>query len=86
MGKVRSRGVDLSAKVQHAFSKDFWVIFNGTFTYSKAVYKELEEAFDKPRWQWKTGHELSQEVGYIAEGLFRDQEMCIRDSSRISIS
>ena len=73
MGKVRSRGVDLSAKVQHAFSKDFWVIFNGTFTYSKAIYKELEEAFDKPRWQWKTGHELSQEVGYIAEGLFRDQ-------------
>lgn len=63
----------MSAKVQHAFSKDFWVIFNGTFTYSKAIYKELEEAFDKPRWQWKTGHELSQEVGYIAEGLFRDQ-------------
>ena len=73
MGKVRSQGVDLSAKVQHAFSNDFWVIFNGTFTYSKAVYKELEEALDKPVWQRKTGHELSQEVGYIAEGLFRDQ-------------
>lgn len=73
MGKIRSRGVDLSAKVQHAFSKDFWLILNGTFTYSKAVYKELEEAFDKPRWQWKKGHELSQTVGYIAEGLFRDQ-------------
>lgn len=73
MGKVRSRGVDLSAKVQHAFSPDFWVILNGTFTYNKAVYKELEEAVDKPSWQWKTGHELSQRVGYIAEGLFRDR-------------
>ena len=73
MGKVRARGVDLSAKVQHAFSKDFWVILNGTVTYNKAVYKELEEATDKPRWQWKTGHEISQQVGYIAEGLFRDQ-------------
>lgn len=73
MGKIRSRGVDLSAKVQHAFSPDFWIILNGTLTFSKAVYKELEEASDKPRYQWKTGHELSQRVGYIAEGLFRDQ-------------
>ena len=73
MGKVRSRGMDLSAKVQHAFSPDFWIILNGTFTYNKAVYKELEEATDKPRWQWKRGHEISQQVGYIAEGLFHDQ-------------
>ncbi|MBC5621409.1 SusC/RagA family TonB-linked outer membrane protein [Butyricimonas hominis] len=73
MGKVRSRGMDLSAKVQHAFSPDFWIILNGTFTYNKAVYKELEEATDKPRWQWKKGHEISQQIGYIAEGLFHDQ-------------
>ena len=73
LGKVRSRGVDVSAKVQHAFSNDFWVILNGTFTYSKAVYKEIEEPADRPSYQWKKGHELSQQVGYIAEGLFRDQ-------------
>ena len=73
IGKVRSRGVDLSAKIQHAFTPDFWIILNGTFTYNKAVYKELEEATDKPDWQRSVGHELSQQVGYIAEGLFRDQ-------------
>ena len=73
VGKVRSRGVDLSTKIQHAFSPDFWFILNGTFTYSKAVYKELEEATDKPEWQRSVGHEISQQVGYIAEGLFRDQ-------------
>lgn len=73
LGKVRARGLDLSAKVQHSFSNDFWIILNGTFTYNKAVYKELEEAKDKPSWQMKNGYELSQRVGYIAEGLFRDQ-------------
>ena len=73
LGKVRSRGIDLSAKVQHAFSPDFWVILNGTMTYSKAVYKEIEEPTDRPSYQWKTGHEISQQVGYIAEGLFRNQ-------------
>ena len=73
LGKIRSRGLDLAAKVQHAFNKDFWIILNGTFTYNKAVYKELDEVKDKPYWQQKTGYELSQRVGYIAEGLFRDQ-------------
>lgn len=51
MGKTRSRGVDLSAKIQHAFSNDCWIILNGTLTYSKAIYKELEEAVDKPAYQ-----------------------------------
>lgn len=37
VGKARSRGIDLSGKIQHAFSNDFWIILNGTFTYSKAV-------------------------------------------------
>ena len=73
VGKARSRGIDLSAKVQHAFNKDFWVILNGTFTYSKAVYLNIEEAVDKPAWQRKKGKEISQSIGYIAEGLFWDQ-------------
>ncbi|WP_059026788.1 TonB-dependent receptor [Gabonibacter massiliensis] len=73
VGKARSRGVDLSGKIQHAFNKDCWIILNGTFTYNKAVYLNIEEASDKPAWQLKEGHELSQSIGYIAEGLFRDQ-------------
>lgn len=73
IGKVKSRGIDFSGKIQHAFTPDFWVILNGTFTYNKAKYMELEEAADRPEWQRKVGHEISQTVGYIAEGLFRDQ-------------
>ena len=73
VGKARSRGIDLSGKVQHAFTPDLWMILNGTFTYSKATYREIEEATSKPEWQRREGHELSQQIGYIAEGLFRDQ-------------
>lgn len=73
VGKARSRGIDLSGKIQHAFSNDLWIILNGTFTYSKAIYQKIEEAMDKPAWQMKKGHEISQSVGYIAEGLFRGQ-------------
>ncbi|WP_195666716.1 MULTISPECIES: TonB-dependent receptor [Butyricimonas] len=73
VGKARGRGIDLSGKIQHAFSPDFWLILNGTFTYSKSVYLEIEEATDKPTWQRKKGQEISQQIGYIAEGVFRGQ-------------
>ena len=73
VGEVRSRGIDLSGKIQHAFSPDFWMILNGTFTYNKAEYRDIEEAANKPEWQRKVGHEISQQIGYIAEGVFRDQ-------------
>ncbi|HJF71792.1 MAG TPA: TonB-dependent receptor [Butyricimonas virosa] len=73
VGKARSRGIDLQGKIQHQFSNDFWILLNGTFTYNKAVFKEIEEASNKPEWQRRTGQELSQSIGYIAEGLFRDE-------------
>ena len=34
---------------------------------------EIEEASNKTDYQVKKGHEISQQVGYIAEGLFRDE-------------
>lgn len=73
VGSAKSNGIDISGKIQHAFSSDLWVIFNGTFTYSKAVYDKIEEALNKPSWQLKSGNEISQYIGYISEGLFRDE-------------
>ena len=73
VGKARSRGLDFSGKIQHAFTPDFWIILNGTFTYNKATFLDLEEATDKPEWQLKEGHELSQQVGFVDQGLFHDE-------------
>lgn len=73
IGKTLSQGFDLSAKFQHAFTKDLWMILTGTLTYNKVTFKEIEEAPDKPAWQRKKGREISQQMGYIAEGLFKDQ-------------
>lgn len=73
IGETDSRGIDFSGKIQHMFSNDFWFILNGTLTYNKVKYRYIEEATDKPAYQMKKGHEISQALGYIAEGLFRDQ-------------
>lgn len=73
VGSAKSHGIDFSGKIQKAFTPDFFVILNTTLTYSRAKYLSLEEATDKPEWQKKVGHDISQQVGYIAEGLFTDQ-------------
>ncbi len=73
VGKAKSQGIDFSGKIQKAFTPDFWIILNGTFTYSRAEYKELDEATDTPWWQSKIGHEISQQVGFVDQGLFRSQ-------------
>lgn len=73
IGTARSRGIDFSGKIQHAFSNDLWIILNGTLTYNRAIYKEIEESVNKPEWQRRKGRDLSQQIGYISEGLFRDQ-------------
>lgn len=73
VGSAKSHGIDFSGKIQKAFTPDFYVILNTTFTYSRTKYLSLEEATDKPEWQRKVGHDISQQVGYIAEGLFTDQ-------------
>ena len=72
VGKVNSRGIDLSLKVQHAFTQDLWVILNSTLTFNKATFLEIEEALGKPEWQRREGREISQAFGYIADGLFQD--------------
>jgi len=59
--------------VQHAFTPDIWIILNGTVTFNKATFMEIEEASGKEYYQMKKGHEISQQVGYIAQGLFRDE-------------
>lgn len=70
---MSAHGFDFSGKIQKAFTPDFWIILNSTFTYSRAKYKSIEEATDKPEWQKQVGHDISQQIGYIAEGLFHDQ-------------
>lgn len=73
IGKGRTRGIEFSGKVQHAFNNNFWMILNGNITYSRSSYLEIDEAVNKPEYQRMKGQESSQAIGYIAEGLFRDQ-------------
>ena len=73
VGSTKSRGIDFSGKIQKSFTKDFYTIINGTFTYNKTTFLDIEEPSNRPEWQTRKGKEISQRFGYIAEGLFQDQ-------------
>lgn len=75
LGKVENKGLDFSIDYSHVFNKDFSMSFKGTFTY--AANKVLE--YDEPDYQEypnlsRVGHSINQQLLYIAERLFIDDE------------
>ncbi len=75
LGKVENKGLDFSIDYSHTFNKDFSMSFKGTFTY--ATNKVLE--YDEPPYQAypnlsRVGHSINQQLLYIAERLFIDDE------------
>lgn len=75
LGKAKSHGVDLSLDYSKYFSNKTWLQLRGNFTYASNEYVEYEE-LDYPNAPWKkhVGNPIGQQWGYIAEGLFVDDE------------
>ncbi|AUI48713.1 TonB-dependent receptor [Bacteroides fragilis] len=74
LGKVRNQGVDMSLDYNHAVNKDFMISAKGTFTYAKNQYVEIDEPDYEFSYMSQVGRPLNQYKGYIALGLFKDQE------------
>lgn len=75
LGKAKSNGVDLSLDYNKYFSNKTWLQLRANFTYASNEYVEYEE-LDYPNAPWKkhVGYSIGQSWGYIAEGLFVDDE------------
>ncbi len=73
MGKVDNHGFELSVNWIKRINKDLSVDLRGNFTYTenKVIYKDEP---DYPyTWQVETGKPLGATFGFIADGLFIDQ-------------
>lgn len=73
IGKVDSKGVELSINWTKHVSKDLSFDFRGNFTYNKNKYVYVDEPDYPYVWQTRTGRALGMRTGYIADGLFADQ-------------
>ncbi|AYL93904.1 SusC/RagA family TonB-linked outer membrane protein [Mucilaginibacter celer] len=74
LGKVDSKGVDLSLDYKQSFANTGWAQIRANFTYSTNKYKYIEEPDYKEPWRHFIGQPISRGYGYIAERLFVDDQ------------
>lgn len=75
IGKMKNWGFDLAVDYNKQLTKDFFLSFKGTFTFARNKILERDEPPFRLYPNLSTvGHSLGQQLVYIAEGLFEDQE------------
>ena len=74
VGKMRSYGADGNISYSQDIGKDFSFTIRGNFTYSKNDVQNWEQADPKYPYQQISGMPYGVQRGYIALGLFRDDQ------------
>jgi TonB-linked SusC/RagA family outer membrane protein len=74
VGAASGRGVDMMLEYQKNWNKGFWSSARANFTYATSRFDIFEEPEYSEPWRSKVGLSLAQNVGYIAERLFVDDE------------
>lgn len=74
IGRVKSKGFDLSAVYDRRFNKDWALTLRGTLTFSKNRVVEKDEGSKLYAYTMAKGQPVNTIFGYIAEGLFTSQE------------
>lgn len=83
IGKVNSKGIDISVDGSQSLAKDLTIGVRGNFTYSVNKFTQYEE----PHWleasRYLLGQPLYRQYGYIAERLFVDDNEAANSPTQI---
>ncbi|KAF5036443.1 TonB-dependent receptor SusC [anaerobic digester metagenome] len=74
VGEASGKGVDIMLEYQKSWNKDFWTSARANFTYATSRFDVYEEPEYNEPWRSRVGLSLNQNMGYIAERLFVDDE------------
>lgn len=74
VGEASGKGVDVMLEYQKSWTKDFWTSARANFTYATSRFDVYEEPEYNEPWRSRVGLSLNQNMGYIAERLFVDDE------------
>lgn len=86
LGKVKSRGIDLSLDGRQAIGSKSWIAFRGNLTYSENEYKQYEEPNFPEAYRRNVGQSVNSNYGYIAERLFVDDNEAANSPTQIFTS
>lgn len=73
LGETKNQGIDGTIEYNAKINSDFDVTFRANYTYNKDEIVENDQAPTKYAYQELRGHNILARLGYIAEGLFKDQ-------------
>jgi TonB-linked SusC/RagA family outer membrane protein len=73
-GEIENRGLDGKIKYSNSFTNDLSFSLRGTFTYNKDKIINNSQPPQKYPWLDHRGNNILADYGYIAEGLFKDQQ------------
>ena len=74
VGKMKSYGSDGNVSYSLELNKDVMITVRGNYTYSRNLIQNWEQAYPKYDYQQLTGFPNGIHRGYIAMGLFRDEQ------------
>lgn len=83
IGKVRSKGVDISVDGKESIGKDLYIQLRGNFTYSANEFTQYEQPDYKESYRSNIGQPLNRYSGYVAERLFVDDNEARNSPSQI---
>ncbi|WP_407429254.1 SusC/RagA family TonB-linked outer membrane protein [Arcticibacter sp.] len=83
LGKVRSRGVDISVDGRHTLNSQSWISARGNLTYSRNEFKKYEEPNFREAYRYNVGQTLNRGYGYLAERLFVDDNEAANSPAQI---
>jgi TonB-linked SusC/RagA family outer membrane protein len=74
IGKANGRSIEVSVDYSKSFSRNFWSVVRGNFTYASNKYEIYDEPdYINTPWRLHRDRKISQQYGYIAERLFLDE-------------
>lgn len=74
VGKMKSYGSDGNVSYTHKLGKEMSFALRGNFTYSRNLIQNWEQAYPKYDYQKYAGFPYNVIRGYVATGLFRDEQ------------
>jgi TonB-linked SusC/RagA family outer membrane protein len=83
IGKVSSKGIDISVDGRKNFGKNAWVAARGNFTYTVNKFVQYEEPDWYESYRLQTGQPLNRAYGYVAERLFVDDNEAMNSPTQI---
>ncbi|RYD93156.1 MAG: SusC/RagA family TonB-linked outer membrane protein, partial [Sphingobacteriales bacterium] len=83
IGKVTSRGVDISIDGRHNFNQRAWIAARGNFTFSENKFTQYEEPNYYEAYRYNVGQPLNRAYGYVAERLFVDDNEARNSPSQV---